>query len=112
MFSRYIYILSLISILLFSCKNPHKNKIEIVNFDELYKSIDLSSNKTYVINLDNIGQNAIWDRYILPGLLEASSSETTQETNAIGEINPSASPFANDVNDQLLLRKLRFLKWI
>ena len=50
MIIRNIYILSLISFLLFSCKNPHKNKIEIVTFDELYKSIDLSSNNTYVIN--------------------------------------------------------------
>jgi thiol-disulfide isomerase/thioredoxin len=50
MIIRYIYIFSFISFLLFSCKNPNKNKIEVVNFDELYKSIDLSSNNTYVIN--------------------------------------------------------------
>ena len=47
---RSIYIFSLVSFLLFSCKNHQNNKIEIVNFDELYKSIDLSSNNTYVIN--------------------------------------------------------------
>ena len=50
MIMRSIYILSLISFLLLSCKNHQKNKIEIVNFDELYKTIDLSSNNTYVIN--------------------------------------------------------------
>ena len=47
---RSIYIFSLVFFLLFSCKNHQNNKIEIVNFDELYKSIDLSSNNTYVIN--------------------------------------------------------------
>jgi len=36
--------------LLSSCKNPNDGKIEIINFDELYKSIDLSSDDTYVIN--------------------------------------------------------------
>ena len=50
MIMRSIYIFSLVFFLLFSCKNHQNNKIEIVNFDELYKSIDLSSNNTYVIN--------------------------------------------------------------
>ena len=36
--------------MLSSCKNPNDGKIEIINFDELYKSIDLSSDDTYVIN--------------------------------------------------------------
>ena len=101
--------------------NAEKNAMKLIMADLFYNALKADSNISnsefwmntrkvkdiikYVINLDNIGQNAIWDRYILPGLLEASSSETTQETNSIGEINPSASPFANDVNDQLLLRK-------
>ena len=44
------YIFIFISLLLFSCKGPDKNNIEVINFDELYKTIDLSSDNTYVIN--------------------------------------------------------------
>ena len=44
-------ILSIICILLlFSCKNSAKDTIEIVDFDGLYSKIDLSVDKTYVIN--------------------------------------------------------------
>ena len=71
----------------------------------------------YVFNKDNVGNNAIWDRFVLPALLEASSEDldgngepdynvlTSSEINSLGEINPSTSPFANDVNDQLVIRK-------
>ena len=37
-------------LLIFSCINPSKNTIEIVDFDGLYSKIDLSVDKTYVIN--------------------------------------------------------------
>ena len=44
-------ILSIITVLfLLSCTNSSKNTIEIVDFDELYSKIDLSVDKTYVIN--------------------------------------------------------------
>jgi outer membrane receptor protein involved in Fe transport len=71
----------------------------------------------YVLNKDNVGNNAIWDRFVLPALLEASSEDldgngepdynvlTSSEINSLGEINPSTSPFANDVNDQIVIRK-------
>ena len=35
---------------MFSCKSSDQNKIKIISFDELYKTIDLSSDNTYVIN--------------------------------------------------------------
>ena len=37
-------------LLLFSCNNPTKDTIEVVDFDGLYSKIDLSVDKTYVIN--------------------------------------------------------------
>ena len=37
-------------LLLFSCNNPSKETIEVVDFDGLYSKIDLSADKTYVIN--------------------------------------------------------------
>ena len=37
-------------LLLFSCNNSTKDTIEIVDFDGLYSKIDLSVDKTYVIN--------------------------------------------------------------
>ena len=44
-------ILSIICVLLlFSCNNSTKDTIEIVDFDGLYSKIDLSVDKTYVIN--------------------------------------------------------------
>ena len=44
-------ILSIIAVLfLLSCANSSKNTIEIVDFDGLYSKIDLSVDKTYVIN--------------------------------------------------------------
>ena len=44
-------ILSIIGILfLFSCNNSSEDTIEIVDFDGLYGKIDLSVDKTYVIN--------------------------------------------------------------
>ena len=43
--------LSIIGVfLVFSCNNPTKDTIEVVDFDGLYSKIDLSINKTYVIN--------------------------------------------------------------
>ena len=43
--------LSIIGIfLVFSYNNPTKDTIEVVDFDGLYSKIDLSINKTYVIN--------------------------------------------------------------
>ena len=49
---KYIFrILSIISLLLmFNCNNPSKDSIEVVDFDGLYSKIDLSVDKTYVIN--------------------------------------------------------------
>ena len=48
----YVYrILSTIGIvLIFSCDNPTNGTIEVVDFDGLYSKIDLSVDKTYVIN--------------------------------------------------------------
>ena len=46
----FLYQLILLTLLSFSCKAPDNEKIEIINFDELYKTIDLSSDNTYVIN--------------------------------------------------------------
>tara|TARA_B100000683_G_scaffold234410_1_gene237593 strand:- start:511 stop:1002 length:492 start_codon:yes stop_codon:yes gene_type:complete len=44
-------ILSIIGIIsIFSCNNPTKDTIEVVDFDSLYSKIDLSVDKTYVIN--------------------------------------------------------------
>ena len=37
-------------LLLFSCNNPSKETIEVVDFDGLYSKIDLSVDKTYVLN--------------------------------------------------------------
>ena len=37
-------------LLLFSCNKPSKDNIEVVDFDGLYSKIDLSVEKTYVIN--------------------------------------------------------------
>ena len=45
---RYISIIVLL--LLFSCNNQSKDTIEVVDFDGLYGKIDLSVDKTYVIN--------------------------------------------------------------
>ena len=49
---KYAYrILSTIGILfLFSCNNSSVEAIEVVDFDDLYGKIDLSVDKTYVIN--------------------------------------------------------------
>ena len=49
---KYIFrTLSIISLLLmFNCNNPSKDSIEVVDFDGLYSKIDLSVDKTYVIN--------------------------------------------------------------
>ena len=37
-------------LLFFCCNNPSKETIEVVDFDGLYSKIDLSVDKTYVIN--------------------------------------------------------------
>ena len=43
--------LSIIALLLmFNCNNPSKDSVEIVDFDGLFSKIDLSVDKTYVIN--------------------------------------------------------------
>ena len=49
---KYVFrILSIICVLLlFSCNNSTKDTIEVVDFDGLYSKIDLSVDKTYVIN--------------------------------------------------------------
>ena len=46
--SRYLSII--IFLILYSCINTSKDKIEVVDFDGLYRKIDLSVDKTYVIN--------------------------------------------------------------
>lgn len=46
----YIYISIIVLLILSSCKNPSKDTIEVVDFDGLYSKIDLSVEKTYVIN--------------------------------------------------------------
>ena len=40
----------IVILLLFSCNEPSKDTIEIVDFEGLYNKIDLSVDKTYVIN--------------------------------------------------------------
>ena len=40
----------IVLLLLFSCNNSSKDTIEVVDFDGLYSKIDLSVDKTYVIN--------------------------------------------------------------
>ena len=40
----------IVLLLLFSCNDKSKNSIEVVDFDGLYSKIDLSDDKTYVIN--------------------------------------------------------------
>ena len=40
----------IIAIFLFSCSNSSNDTIEVVDFNGLYGKIDLSDNKTYVIN--------------------------------------------------------------
>ena len=47
---RSFYYIIFILIFLFSCKNKNVPKIDIITFDELYKTIDLTSDNTYVIN--------------------------------------------------------------
>ena len=44
------YVSVIVLLLLFSCNNPSKDTIEVVDFDGLYSKIDLSVDKTYVIN--------------------------------------------------------------
>ena len=46
--SRYILIILLL--ILFSCNNLSKDTIEVVDFDGLYSKINLSIDRTYVIN--------------------------------------------------------------
>ena len=40
----------IVLLLMFNCNNPSKDSIEVVDFDGLYSKIDLSVDKTYVIN--------------------------------------------------------------
>ena len=40
----------IVILLLFSCNEPSKDTIEVVDFEGLYKKIDLSDDKTYVLN--------------------------------------------------------------
>ena len=47
---KHIYYIIFLSIFLYSCKDNKRPKIDIITFDELYKTIDLSSDNTYVIN--------------------------------------------------------------
>ena len=78
---------------------------EISNSDFWMNTRKIKDQIKYVINNDNVGNNAIWDRFILPALLSNYSAITTDETNSLGEINPSVSPYANDVNNQIVIRK-------
>ena len=50
MISVFRYISIIVLLLLFSCNDPTKDTIEVVDFDGLYSKIDLSVDKTYVIN--------------------------------------------------------------
>ena len=45
---RSLYII--VILLLFSCNEPSKDTIEVVDFEGLYNKIDLSDDKTYVLN--------------------------------------------------------------
>ena len=40
----------IVILLLFSCNEPSKDTIEVVDFEGLYNKIDLSDDKTYVLN--------------------------------------------------------------
>ena len=46
----YIYISIIVLLILSSCNNPSKDTIEVVDFEGLYNKIDLSDDKTYVLN--------------------------------------------------------------
>lgn len=78
---------------------------QISNSDFWMNTRKIKDQIKYVINNDNIGNNAIWDRFILPALLENYAVITTDEVNSLGEVNPTTSPYANDVDDQLIVRK-------
>jgi outer membrane receptor protein involved in Fe transport len=78
---------------------------QISNSDFWMNTRKIKDQIKYVINNDNIGNNAIWDRFILPALLANYDVITTDEVNSLGEVNPAISPFANDVDDHLIIRK-------
>ena len=44
------YLSTIVLLLFFSCNNQSKDYIEVVDFEGLYSKIDLSVDKTYVIN--------------------------------------------------------------
>ena len=46
----YFFNFVLLLFFLVSCKNPVQNNIQVISFDELYSTIDLTSDDTYVIN--------------------------------------------------------------
>ena len=48
--SVYRYISIVVLLVLLSCNNQSKDTIEVVDFDGLYSKIDLSADKTYVLN--------------------------------------------------------------
>lgn len=79
--------------------------VDMSNSDFWMNTRKIKEQIKFVINNDNIGNSAIWDRFILPVLLSNYSAVTTDEINALGEVNPTTSPFANDVNDQFIMRK-------
>jgi len=69
---KHVYCIIFFSIFLFSCKNKNEPKIDIITFDELYKTIDLSSNNTYVINF--------WATWCRPCVKELPHFEFVNDT--------------------------------
>ena len=65
-------ILSIIALLLvFNCNSSSKDSIEVVDFDGLYSKIDLSADKTYVINF--------WATWCAPCVKELPHFEEVNE---------------------------------
>ena len=73
--------------LIFSCNNPSNDTIEVVDFDGLYSKIDLSADKTYVINF--------WATWCAPCVKELPYFE---------EVNKQSE----DINTEVILVSLDF----
>ena len=81
------YVSVFVLLLLFSCNKPAKDTIEVVDFDGLYSKIDLSVDKTYVINF--------WATWCSPCIKELPYFE---------EVNKKL----NDKNTEVILVSLDF----
>ena len=66
-------------LLFFSCNNPSKEAIEVVDFDGLYSKIDLSVDKTYVLNF--------WATWCAPCKKEMPSLDKLKTLSEFTNIN-------------------------